>query len=122
VSGVYELREELLDRTVERHIRVIAVSGEVDMAAAPAFERALVETVSGDEPAILDLTNVSYMDSTAIAAMLAMRRRAELKPGRFAIVCQPDSEIGRTLAYMGLDAVFSIVASRAHAAADLAGA
>ena len=35
---------------------------------------------------------------------------------------EPDSEIGRTLRYMGLDAAFSIVASRAHAAADLAGA
>jgi anti-sigma B factor antagonist len=122
VSGVYELREELLERAIERHIRVIAVIGEVDMGAAPAFERALLETVSAGEPAILDLSNVTYMDSTAIAAMVSVRRQAELKPGRFAIVCEPDSEIARTLSYMGLDAVFSIVASRGHAAADLAGA
>jgi anti-sigma B factor antagonist len=122
VPGVYELREELLERAVERHIRVVAVSGEVDMAAAPAFQAALLETLSTDEPAILDLSNVSYMDSSAIAAMLAVRRQAELDPGRFAIVCEPDGEIARTLGDIGLDTGFSIVGSRAHAAADLTGA
>jgi anti-anti-sigma regulatory factor len=62
------------------------------------------------------------MDSTAIGALLAVRRQAELKPGRFAIVCQPDTEMERTLQYMGLDATFSIVHSRASAAAELASA
>src|SRR4051794_32034848 len=109
VSGVYELREELLERAVERRIRVIAISGELDMAAARAFEQALFESVSGDEPVILDLSEVDFMDSTAIAAMIAVRRRAELQRSRFAVVCEPGSEIERTFLYMGLDAAFSIV-------------
>lgn len=92
------------------------------MAAAPAFERTLFDTVAGNEPTILDLSDVSFMDSTAIGAMIAVKRQAELRPGRFAIVCEPDSEIERTLLYMGLDAAFSIVQSRASAAAELAGA
>jgi anti-anti-sigma factor len=122
VTGVYELREELLERAVERRIRVIAVSGELDMAAAPAFERALYETVAGDEPTILDLSEVSFMDSTAIGAMLSVRRQAELKPGRFAVVCVAGSEIERTLLVMGLDSAFTVVQSRGRAAAELAGA
>jgi anti-sigma B factor antagonist len=120
VSGVYELREELLERAIERRIRVVAVSGELDMAAAPAFERALSDVVAGNEPTILDLSEVSFMDSTAIGAMLAVRRHAELRPGRFAVVCAPESEIERTLLYMGLDTAFSIVPSRGRAAAELA--
>lgn len=119
---MYELREELLERAVERQIRVISISGELDMAAAPAFERALFEAVSEDGPVILDLSNVSFMDSTVIGAMLTVRRRAELRPGRFAVVCEPGSEIERTLHYMGLDAAFSIVQSRPQAATELAGA
>jgi anti-sigma B factor antagonist len=122
VSGVYELREELLERAVARRIRIVAVSGDLDMAAAPAFEQTLFETVTGEEPTILDLSEVTFMDSTAIGAMLAVRRQAELKPGRFAIVCEADGEIERTLLYMGLDATFSIAHSRAAAAAELAGA
>lgn len=119
---MYELREELLERAVERRIRVIAISGELDMAAAPAFEQALFDSVNGDEPVILDLSQVSFMDSTAIGAMLAVRRRAELRPSRFAVVCELGSEIERTLQYMGLDSAFSIVHSRPQAAAELANA
>ena len=122
MPGVYELREELLERAVERRIRVIAISGELDMAAAPAFERALFESVNGDAPVILDLSEVSFMDSAAIGAMLAVRRRAELRPSRFAVVCAEGSEIERTLHYMGLDSAFSIVQSRPQAAAELANA
>ena len=122
MSGVYELREELLERAVTGRIRVVAVSGELDMAAAPAFQRALFEILADAEPTILDLTEVSFMDSTAIGALLAVRRHAELKPGRFAVVCSAGSEMERTLLYMGLDTAFSIVESRAGAAAELANA
>jgi anti-sigma B factor antagonist len=120
VPGVYELREELLERAVAGRIRVVAVSGDLDMAAAPAFERALSEIVTRNGPTILDLTEVTFMDSTAIRAMLAVRRQADLKPGRFAVVCEAGGEIERTLQYMGLDSTFSIVQSRPQAAAELA--
>lgn len=121
VSGAYELREELLERAVAGRIRVVAVSGELDMAAAPAFEQALYASVDG-RPLILDLSEVSYMDSTAIGAMLSVRRRAELERRSFAIVCAPDGEIERTLLSMGLDVAFNIVQSRSHAAVELANA
>jgi anti-sigma B factor antagonist len=120
VSGGYQLTEELLDRAVGRRIRVLAVSGELDMAAARAFEGTLFEAVSVDGPVILDLTEVTFRDSTAIGAMVAVRRRAELLRGRLAIVCKPDSEVERTLLYTGLDATFEIVQSRGAAAAELA--
>jgi anti-sigma B factor antagonist len=119
---VYELREELLERAVAGRIRVVAVSGDLDMAVTPAFERALFDSVTRDGPTILDLSEVSFLDSTAIGAMLAVRRQAELTPGRFAIVCEPGSEIERTLQYTGLDSAFTIVHSRALAAAELASA
>jgi anti-anti-sigma factor len=122
VPGVYELREELLERAVQGRIRVVAIAGDLDMAAAPSFERALFDTVAGNEPTILDLSEVSFMDSTAIGAMLAVKRQAELQPGRFAVVCAPGSEIERTLLYMGLDVAFAIVQSRGQAAAELANA
>jgi anti-anti-sigma regulatory factor len=45
-----------------------------------------------------------------------------LRPGRFAVVCAPDSEIERTLLVMGLDSAFTVVQSRGAAAAELASA
>lgn len=122
MSGVYQLREELLERAVERQIRVVAIVGELDMAAAGAFEETLLDRISGNDPVILDLSGVTFMDSAAIGAMLAMRRQANLKRGRFVVVCSPGSDIERMLEYMGLDAAFDIVGSRALAAAELANA
>ena len=122
MSGVYQLREELLERAVERQIRVVAIAGELDMAAAVAFEETLLDRVSGSDPVILDLSAVTFMDSTAIGAMLAVRRQANLKRGRFVVVCSPGSDIERMLEYMGLDAAFDIVSSRSQAAAELAAA
>jgi anti-anti-sigma factor len=122
VSELYELREELLERAVAGQIRVVAVSGDLDMGAAGAFQQALSDAVDGNEPTILDLTEVSFIDSSAIAAMLAVRRQSGLKPGRFAVVCAPGGEIERTLLSMGLDIAFDIVPSRFHAAAELASA
>src|SRR4051794_34611541 len=120
VAGPYQLREELLERAVERQIRVVAVSGELDMSAAGAFEQTLLDCVSGDTPLILDLSEVTFMDSTAVGAMLAVRRQANMRRGRFAVVCSPGSDIERMLEYMGLDAAFDIVGSRSQAATELA--
>jgi len=120
VAGLFQLREELLERAVQRRIRVVAVSGELDMAAAKAFEQTLLDCVAGDDPVILDLSEVTFMDSTAIGSMLAVRRQANMTRGRFAVVCSAGSDIERMLEYMGLDAAFEIVSSRSQAAAELA--
>jgi anti-anti-sigma factor len=120
VPGLYELREETLDRAIAREIRVVAISGELDMAAAPAFEQALLDSVSGDDPLILDLSEVTFMDSTAIGAILSARKRANMTRGRFAIVCPPGGDIERMLMYTGLDASFDVAGSRPQAATDLA--
>jgi anti-anti-sigma factor len=122
VPGLYQLREETLERAVSRDIRVVAISGELDMAAAPAFQQALLDCVSGDDPVILDLSEITFMDSSAIGAMLSARKRANMTRGRFAIVCPPGGDIERMLMYTGLDASFDVVGSRPQAATDLASA
>ncbi|HYZ30154.1 MAG TPA: STAS domain-containing protein [Thermoleophilaceae bacterium] len=122
MPGLYQLREETLERAVSRDIRVVAISGELDMAAAPAFQQALLDCVSGDDPVILDLSEITFMDSSAIGAMLSARKRANMTRGRFAIVCPPGGDIERMLMYTGLDASFDVVGSRPQAATDLASA
>jgi anti-sigma B factor antagonist len=112
--GPYELHEE----TVEQRTRVIAVSGELDMAAAPAFEQKLLDCVSGEEPVILDLSDVTFMDSTAIGALISVRKKANMSRGRFALVCKP-GDIRRMIEITGLDQAFDVVDSREEAMARL---
>jgi anti-sigma B factor antagonist len=114
MSRPYEVSEE----TVEQKTRVVVVSGELDMAAAPAFEERLVASVSGDERVVLDLSDVTFMDSTAIGAMISARKKANMTRGRFAVVCHP-GDIRRMLEYTGLDAAFDVVDTREEAFARL---
>jgi anti-anti-sigma factor len=88
------------------------------MGAAPAFEKRLVESVGGDGRVILDLTGVTFMDSTAIGAMISARKTAGMERGRFAVVCRP-GDIRRMLEYTGLDATFDVEETRDAAAAKL---
>jgi len=104
--------------TFEQMARVVAVSGELDMHAAPAFEQRLLACVSGDEPVILDLTEVAFMDSTAIGAMIATRKKANMTRGRFVLVCKA-GDTRRMLEYTGLEAAFDIVDTREKALALL---
>ena len=57
-------------------IPVVSVSGEVDLATAPALERTLrdaAEDQTGD--VIVDLTCCSFLDSRGLTALLATRER-----------------------------------------------
>ena len=114
MAGTYAVTEE----TVEHRMRVVAVSGELDMDAAPAFEKRLLEILGGEDPVILDVTDVTYMDSTAIGALISARKQANMTRGRFALVCTP-GDTRRMIEYTGLDAAFDVVDTREQAFARL---
>ena len=114
MGAPYEAREE----NDSGRVRVLALTGELDMAATPAFEQRLLAWLRGDDPIILDLSGLTYMDSTAIAVLVSARKRGHLDRGRFAIVCAP-GDIERMLSYTGLDAAFDVAESRGEAAIAL---
>ncbi len=68
---------------------VLGLSGELDIASAPALTRALDELqVAGAARLVIDLTQVTFMDSTGLRALLLARQRTEgsgqalvLRPG-----------------------------------------
>ena len=61
-----------------RSATTIAVSGELDMATAPILEEQLVRAESDGTTALLiDLRELTFMDSTGLHAFLAARNRAE---------------------------------------------
>jgi anti-sigma B factor antagonist len=64
---------------------VLSLSGELDIASAPLLERA---TESVERPLVIDLSDVTFMDSTGLRALLLARQQAEagdhelwLRPG-----------------------------------------
>jgi anti-sigma B factor antagonist len=100
---------------------VVHVRGEVDLYAAPELKETLAEAARrGDGRLVVDLTEATFMDSSALSALLSARRRAQALGGRVVLV-NTNSAIAQTLATTGLDGILEIAGSPAEAYALLAG-
>ena len=99
---------------------VVSVNGEVDLATAPALERTLLEAAEDRKgEVIVDLTDCTFFDSRALAALLATRARlARSNRGLALILSNPN--VVRIFQITGFDQLFDIYPSlgRAVAGAD----
>ena len=111
----FSLTTESIDE--QRH--VVAISGEIDLFTAPELKSALGEALeSGHTRIVVDLTNTSFLDSTALGVLIGAVKRLRSRDGALAIV-NVDSSIAKTFQITGLDQIFTILPSRAEALAAL---
>lgn len=95
---------------------VLTVVGELDAAAAPQALRALEEGVaSGAQLLVVDLTDMSFMDSTGLGVLLFAWSEMGRRDGRLVIVLPVDAHARRSLNLRGVTDRLSIAASRAEA-------
>jgi anti-sigma B factor antagonist len=65
----------------------VSVSGDVDLSTVAELERAIVVAVDGDAPyVVVDLTEVTFIDSAGINTLLKSRRLADGHGRRFRVV------------------------------------
>ena len=81
----------------------IVVSGEIDLSNAEQFSRVLKGSVSNvDHELILDLSQVTYVDSAGIRVMFDLARRLKDHQQRLLLVVPRGSRIRRSLTLGGL--------------------
>ena len=98
---------------------VLGVSGELDLATAPVLrERLGIAVDSGVTKILLDLRDVTFMDSIGLAAVLHARSRL-LPGGHLALVVAPDSYAELVLEIAGMPRALAIFADRAAALAHV---
>ena len=96
----------------------IALSGELDLSSAPQVEDVLKEVEAGATPlVVLDLRDLTFMDSTGLRVMVAADARARDAGRRLAIVQGPEA-VHRVFRITGLDEHLEIVETPPAAAAD----
>ena len=107
----FSLSQEPLD--AERH--VVAVRGEIDLFTAPELKSALSEAIeSGHTRIVVDLTDTTFLDSTALGVLIGAVKRLRSRDGVLTIV-NTDPNIAKTFEITGLDQIFPISATRAEA-------
>jgi anti-sigma B factor antagonist len=98
-----EERGFAVETSLNRGRAVIAVTGEIDMATVDGLNAALAAVVGADEVWV-DLTEVGFMDSTGLSALVSGHRALD---GRFVVVC-PDGAARRALDVSGLDELIHV--------------
>src|SRR3954454_25089355 len=89
-----------IDVSFAEDTRVVEVSGEIDFAVARYVEEALVP---GDQDVIVDLSNVTFLDSSGIAAMVRAHLR-QLAEGHGLAIRGATGPVSRVLQITGVDA------------------
>jgi stage II sporulation protein AA (anti-sigma F factor antagonist) len=96
--------------TSDARVRV-AVAGEVDPATAPRLEAALDAAVATGRQVVVDLSEVSFMDSSGLRVLLAACQPAD--DPRDIVLANPSPTVKRLLEITGLDAQLPIEDGRA---------
>jgi anti-anti-sigma factor len=68
---------------------LVEVTGEVDIATSPRLRAALEERPRAEGRVVLDLTGVTFMDSSGLSVVLSLQRDAAATGERLAVVCPP---------------------------------
>lgn len=101
----------------DRH--VVAVRGEIDLFTAPELKAALGEAIeAGRTRIVVDLSDTTFLDSTALGVLIGTVKRLRSRDGRLTIV-NTDASIAKTFEITGLDQIFTIRTTRGDALAAL---
>ncbi len=109
MDETFAVTEESVGRSI-----VVTLSGEIDVAAAPTVRERLEQAASGDGTLIVDLTGVSFIDSTALGVLIGIhKQRVGADAGMRLVVSEP--RILKVFEITGLTDLFDIVPSLAEA-------
>lgn len=94
---------------------VVAVSGELDHHTAPELTRALRDVpFTADTPTVIDLTGLTYCDSTGITVLVSAYQRAKQQDSGL-VVAGLDRGLMRVFQIVGLDQILAFAPTVADA-------
>ena len=99
-------REPVVGLAERGETLVLSLAGELDLADAPALREALRRAVArSPKRLVVDLTEVTFVDSTVLGALV--EARSAVGGDAFALAA-PGFEVRRALEVSGLDRYFTI--------------
>jgi anti-sigma B factor antagonist len=101
---------------LEGQALIVAVHGEIDLHNSPQLRDALLSLLASSKPKnlILEMSQVPYMDSSAIAVLVESLRKLRVGGGKLFLVA-PQPRVRSVLEIARLDTIFQVVANEAEA-------
>lgn len=104
-EGGRNLRIEVADTTSPT---IMVLSGEIDLSTAGRVREALIAVSnSGENKVVVDMTQVTFMDSTGLAALVGPLKRYRSMNGEI-VLRSPSRSVQKVLEITGLTRVFTI--------------
>jgi anti-sigma B factor antagonist len=105
----------LVDETVDDTTHVVSLRGEIDALTAPRLGSRLFGLADeGKQAVVVDLSDVTFMDSTGIGVLLNALRHFTVRHIQMVLVC-PTDRVLRPFQVTGLMGHLTIVDSREKA-------
>ena len=104
-DGGRNLRIEVADTTSPT---TVVLTGEIDLSTARRVREALIAiSNSGETNVVVDMTNVTFMDSTGLSALVGPLKRFRSMNGEI-VLRSPSKGVRKVLEITGLTRVFTI--------------
>lgn len=102
---------EVQSRQADNGVTVIAPTGRLDVAGAPALKDAVSEAVKNGQPRlVIDLEGVSFVDSTGLGSVIAALKQVRTSKGDLRLAA-PNQQVKLVLELTTLDRVFPYYAT-----------
>jgi anti-anti-sigma factor len=88
---------------------VVVVRGEIDIVTSPQLRAALLDDRAQAPLIVLDLREVTFIDSSGLGVIVGQQKRAQEREERFAVAVGESLAVQRILDLSGLVKVLDIV-------------
>jgi len=110
---------DVQSRQADNGATVVAPTGRLDVAGAPALKDAIAEAVkSGPPRVVIDMEGVSFVDSTGLGSVIAALKQIRSSQGELRLAA-PNQQVRVVLELTTLDRVFPYFATVEEALAGL---
>jgi anti-sigma B factor antagonist len=86
---------------------VVLLTGDVDLERSPEVRKLLLEQIGAGHSVVVDLSGVSYIDSSGVASLVEAFQNARKKGSDFALASVSSAAM-RVLELARLDKIFTI--------------
>ena len=93
---------------------VVVASGEIDLATSPELRSALTAEEAQAPLIVLDLREVSFIDSSGLGVIVGQQKRSQEDGHRFSVAVDRSSAVQRILDLSGLIKILDVVADPAE--------